>query len=125
MNYCIIVVMTSILSPRRGYIKAHLRVFSTPMASILFSEMTVPYPEVGEYVYLFEMPYVWYLLTFSDEFCDIEVTGFDVIASNTRARFFVVYRPPKQDVDAVKYMKKLVKCLSNYESKKYTNMTYS
>jgi len=60
--------------------------------------------------------------TFSDEFCDIEVTGFDVIASNTRARFFVVYRPPKQDVDAVKYMKKLVKCLSNYESKKYTNI---
>ena len=59
-----------------------------------------------------------------DEFCDIEVISLDVIASNTRARFFVVYRPPKQDVEAVKYTRNLVKCLLKNESKKYTNIEY-
>jgi len=73
-------------------------------------------------VQLLRSPILAALLRGSDEFCDIELTGFDVIASNTRARFFVVYRPPKQDVNAVKYMKKLVNCLSNYQSKKYTNI---
>ena len=34
----------------------------------------------------------------------------------------MVYRPPKQDVEAVKYMRNLVKCLSKNESKKYTNI---
>ena len=57
-----------------------------------------------------------------DEFSDLEVFSFDVILGETRVRFFVLYRPPKLDRDAVNYMCKLVRCLNKYESKKYTNI---
>jgi len=61
-------------------------------------------------------------ISISDEFRDVEVICCDVIAYDSRLRFFVLYRPPTLDEGATTYMHKLVRCLSQYQSDKYTNV---
>ena len=58
-------------------------------------------------------------VSISDEFVDLEVICFDLIACDTRLRFFVLYRPPNYNSEASVYMTKLVECLTRYEGKKY------
>jgi len=57
-----------------------------------------------------------------DDFSEIEVICFDLIFAANRTRFFVIYRPPNSDSEAVTYMTTLVKCLLKYESNKYANV---
>ena len=61
-------------------------------------------------------------VTFDDEFRDIEMLCFDLISTDNRVRFFMLYRPPSLDNDAANYMRLLIKCLSRYESVKHTNV---
>jgi len=48
-------------------------------------------------------------VTFDDEFRDIEMLCFDLINTDKRIRFFVLYRPPSLDNHAINYMHLLIK----------------
>ena len=61
-------------------------------------------------------------VVFDDEFLDIEMFCFDLISTDNRVRFFVLYRPPSLDNHAINYIRLLIKCLSRYESVKQTNV---
>jgi len=58
----------------------------------------------------------------ANEFLNLELLCFDLIIANSRYRFFVVYRPPGFDSDAINYMSLLVTCISKYSNDKYTNI---
>jgi len=50
---------------------------------------------------------------------DLEMICFDLILTGNHTRFFALYRPPGYDNDALCYVCKLVKCLTQLESTKY------
>jgi len=56
-----------------------------------------------------------------DEFVDLEIVGFDLIAAKTRIRYFVLYRPPKVDSSSAVYLGRVINCLARYESS-HTNV---
>jgi len=56
-----------------------------------------------------------------DEFADLEIVGFDLVAAKTRIRYFVLYRPPKVDSLAAVYMGHIINCLVRHESS-HTNV---
>ena len=58
----------------------------------------------------------------ADEFRDLELLCFDLIIANSRYHFFVVYRPPGFDSDAINYMSLLVTSISKYSNDRYTNI---
>jgi len=53
------------------------------------------------------------------DYDDLEMYCFDLIVSSTRLRFFVLYRAPSYDGEALSYVCKLVECLSRFHSSKY------
>jgi len=61
-------------------------------------------------------------VSLADEFCSLEMLCFDLIVTNSKLRFFLLYRPPPLDAEAVSYMRLLVQCLSRYESNKYPSV---
>jgi len=56
-----------------------------------------------------------------DEFADLEIVGFDLVAAKTRVRYFVLYRPPKVDSLSPVYLGRIINCLVRYESS-HTNV---
>ena len=58
----------------------------------------------------------------ADEFLNLELLCFDLTIANSPYRFFVVYRPPGFDSDAINYMILLVTSISKYSNDKYTNI---
>ena len=60
-------------------------------------------------------------IDFDDEFADLEIVGFDLIAAKTRIRYFVVYRPPKVDSLSAIHLGRIINCLARYESS-HTNV---
>jgi len=59
---------------------------------------------------------------FADSYSILELVGFDLLCGKTKLRFFVIYRPPKYDDFAVKYVDLLIDCLSVHATVAQTNI---
>jgi len=98
MYYSIIVVMTSILLPRREtwLHKGMCTGLLDPNAQYIVLRNDRVLSRGGGVCVFIQNALRVVPVNIGDEFCDIEVIGFDVIASNTRARFLWYTDPPNR-----------------------------
>jgi len=55
-------------------------------------------------------------MTLDNEYLDLEIVGVTLLVFYPKLDVFTVYRPPKWDSDAKRYMQLVINCLTAYAS---------